>query len=169
MVGSSDLDVGSGLLNKQLRDGVVVDDGDVSLTPGIAQQTSGVKAQTNGIGEGTSVIGQEVNVGLLGLQLLLPCLSGKGVVDGNDVDVLDTLARELVVAAHVAGHVRRAGGSEGSGNTNDQVLAGELAQVDSSLLRVVLLDGVARRDGGSLLDGRDSLSDLASELWQKDG
>lgn len=106
MVGSSDLDIGSSLLNEELRYGVVLDDGNVSLTPGVAQQTSGVKAQTDGIGEGTSVIGQEVDIGLLRLQLLLPRLSGESVVDGNDVDVLDSFGRELVVAAHVAGHVR---------------------------------------------------------------
>lgn len=47
-------------------------------------------------------------------------------------------------------------------------LSSQLAEVERSLLRVVLLDGVAGRDGGSLLDGRSGILDLVAEL-KKEG
>lgn len=45
-------------------------------------------------------------------ELLLPCLDGEQVVDGDNVDVLYALLEELVGVLQVAWYLRRAGGRE---------------------------------------------------------
>ena len=94
---------------------------DVSLRSWSTEETRGVKEETDRSSEGSSVVSKEVDVGVLGSELLLPGLSGEGVVYGNDVDVLDTLASELLGVLDVAWNVVAAWWSESAWNTDDEV------------------------------------------------
>jgi hypothetical protein len=81
---------------------------------------------------GTGVISEEVNNGvLLGhTKLLFPGLGSESVVDGDDVDALDALGRELLCLGDVAGNLRGAWWREGTRNTDDNVLASKAAEVN---------------------------------------
>lgn len=83
-------------------------------------------------GEVTGVISQEVHDWVLlgNTELLLPCLDDESVVDSNNVDALDTLGRELLSALNVAWDLGGAWRSEGTGDTEDDVLACEGGEVD---------------------------------------
>lgn len=69
----------------------------------------------------SGVVGEEVHNRVADAELLLPGLGREGVVDGDDVDALDALLRELVGALGVAGDLGAARGSEGAGDADDDV------------------------------------------------
>lgn len=186
--GRSLLDIRRGVLNKDALDGVVLDNSNVSLRSEPSEQARSIETETSSLGEGASVVGQEVNVlGVLGTELLLPSLSREGVVDSDDVDVLDTLLLELLPVLDVAWDVRAARGSESAWNADDEVwwckqfqvstllhpagnrikreltLASQLAEVDGRLLRVVLLDEVSGWDNGTILERSNGSLDLVNE------
>lgn len=97
-------------LDKELADDTALDDESVSLRAVVAEQSSGVKALTDSLGKSTSVVSKEVNVGGRGAaELLLPSIDGELVIDGNNVDVLDTLGLEFLGLLNVAGNLRGAG------------------------------------------------------------
>ena len=60
----------------------------------------------------------------------LPSIHDEHVVDGNDVNVFNTFALELVVLLNVSGDLRRTGRGEGSRDKNENVLAGQSSKVD---------------------------------------
>jgi hypothetical protein len=113
-IGGGDLNVGGLLLNKDVLHDTVVHDDHVALAPLVAEQTFCIEKHANLGSEGGSVVGEEVDVRGGSVQLLLPGLSDKGIVDGNDVDVLDTLGLECLVLFDVAGNVVRARAETGT-------------------------------------------------------
>lgn len=192
VVSASDLDVRSGILDEDALDGVVLSDSYVTLRSWSTKESASIEQKTNSSSEGGGVICQEVDLGVLGSELLLPCLGGECVVDCHDVDVLDSLCCELFGILNVAWDVGAAWWSECSWNTDDEVwpgdgrrassqysdwraallqrplvvltLASKLAKVDTSLLRVVLLEHVAGWDRAALLDCWGVVSELVLEL-----
>lgn len=60
----------------------------VSLRAGVSEQARCVKGKAKGVGECSSVVSDEVNVSVLGAELLLPGLDSEEVVDSDDVDGL---------------------------------------------------------------------------------
>lgn len=96
VLSGSNSNIRSILLNKCLSNNTSLYDKSVPLGPVAAQQSGSVKVLTNSLGECTSVIGQEVDVsGGAATKLLLPSINGELIIDGNNVDVLDSLGLEF--------------------------------------------------------------------------
>jgi hypothetical protein len=187
------------VLNNDTDNFTVVNDDSTSLESGTTKEIMGVKDETGSGTESSSIIcdykcqlfvlnnqaeerteldgrGLFALLVVLGEEILPPCLHDKHVVDGNNVDLLDTLALEFCVLVDVTGNLvgTRWGeavssaplGGKGTcdsrgGNGDDDVLAGQLGEVDL-LLQGVDLDlnigyGVSDLDRGSSDEGGESL------------
>lgn len=110
VLGRSDGDIRSVVLNESLANDAALNNESVTLRPVTTEESGSVKVLTDSLGESTSVIGEEVDVGsAVAAELLLPGVDGELVVHGDDVDVLNALGLELGGVLDVAWNLRRAG------------------------------------------------------------
>jgi len=110
-------------LDSDALDLVIFSDDDIAFGAGSTEDGGSIERETDGLREGSGVVSDEVNLGAFGSEGLLPCFCDENIVDGEDVNFVDTLGLELLVVVDVTGNLGVAGACESARDTNDDVLA----------------------------------------------